>query len=360
MSLTAAAAITAGASLVGGLFGQSAEQRYNAREARRNREFQREERLAAQEFNLDMWNRNNEYNSMANVIQRARDAGVSAGAVVGDGSTAAQPVTTSPSQGSSTAPSPSIASSIMSTVQNADLLQAQVQNIKADTKGKDNENTFFTASFDDRLKALKLGNDKLSKEGQEVQANIDKITTETSFLGKYYDLTARSTESQIAERSQNILNLQNQYRLISKEIDKMQADIDYTDSLTIGQDKENAFMQLKLDLSNTLGFPTGTPEFEQAWILLKENKLHELNVLLLKKAELALSNNQDAITNLANQASLNASIKAYEAKQAKRESQRKYWYDENGMDKRDWKRLTEQEARMRYLMYGGYRTHRNP
>lgn len=359
MSITAAA-ITAGASLIGGLVGQSAEQRYNAREARRNREFQREERLAAQEFNLDMWNRNNEYNSMANVIQRARDAGVSAGAVVGDGSTAAQPVTTSPSQGTATAPSPSIASSIMSTVQNADLLQAQVENIKADTKGKENENTFFTASFDERLNALKLGNDKLSKEGLEVQANIDKIATETSFLGKYYDLTARSTESQIAERSQNILNLQNQYRLISKEMDKMQADIDYTESLTVGQDKENAFTQLKLDLSNTLGFPTGTPEFEMAWKLVKENKLHELNVLLLKKAELALSNNQDALPNLANQASLNASIKAYEREQALKEYKRKLRYDENGMDKHKWKRLSEDAARMRYMMYNGMKTLRNP
>ena len=360
MSITAAAALTAGASLFGGLIGQSAEQRYNSREARRNREFQREERLASQEFNLDMWNRNNEYNSMANVIQRARDAGVSAGAVVGDGSTAAQPVTTSPSQGTATSPSPSIASSIMSTVQNADLLHAQVENIKADTKGKENENTFFTASFDERLNALKLGNDKLSKEGQEVQANIDKITTETSFLGKYYDLTARSTESQIAERSQNILNLQNQYRLISKQIDKLEADIDYTESLTVGQDKENALTQVKLDLSYTLGFPTGTPEFEIAWKLLKENKLHELNVLLLKKAELALSNNQDALPNLAYQASLNSSIKAYEAEQAMREYKRKHRYDENGMDTEKWRRVSESEARFRNIVFGGHKTHRNP
>lgn len=358
--LIGSAIISSGASLFGGLFGRSAEQRYNAREAQKNRDFQREERLASQAFNLDMWNRTNEYNSMSNVIQRARDAGVSAGAVVGDGSTSAQPFQTSPSQGTATAPSPSIASSIMSTIQNADLVQAQVENLKEDTKGKTNQNTFFTASFDERLHALKLQNELLSKEGQEVQANIDKITTETSFLGKYYDLTARSTESQIAERSQNILNLQNQYRLISKEMDKMQADIDYTESMTVGQDKENAFMQLKLDLSQELGFPTGTPEFEQAWRLLKENKLHELNVLLLKKAELALANNQDGVVNPLYQASLQASIKAQEKEQALRDAQRKYRYDENGMDKRYWKRLTEREARLRYLMYDGHRTHRNP
>ena len=40
------------------------EQKFNASEAEKNRQFQTSERLAAQEFNEEMWNKNNEYNSI--------------------------------------------------------------------------------------------------------------------------------------------------------------------------------------------------------------------------------------------------------------------------------------------------------
>lgn len=54
------------------LFGNAAA----ARQAELNRNFQREERLATQEWNLEQWNRENEYNTPKNQLQRMLDAGI--------------------------------------------------------------------------------------------------------------------------------------------------------------------------------------------------------------------------------------------------------------------------------------------
>ena len=53
----------------------------NNEQAQINRDFQREERLAAQEYELDMWNRNNEYNSPHAQLERYKQAGINPNAM---------------------------------------------------------------------------------------------------------------------------------------------------------------------------------------------------------------------------------------------------------------------------------------
>lgn len=77
------------------------EQRYNSEEAQINRDWQHDERLESQDYNTDMWNESNKFNSIGEQIQRGIKAGVSPSAIVGGSyrSSNTSPVTTSPTGG---------------------------------------------------------------------------------------------------------------------------------------------------------------------------------------------------------------------------------------------------------------------
>lgn len=79
MSLIGAAAIGAGASLVGGLFNrgsQSATNRMNYKIAQMNNEWNEKMMEKQMAYNTDMWNKENEYNSAANQVKRLKEAGL--------------------------------------------------------------------------------------------------------------------------------------------------------------------------------------------------------------------------------------------------------------------------------------------
>lgn len=58
------------------------DREWNSREAEKNRRYQTAEREAAQEWNLEQWNRENEYNSPAAQMQRAIEAGMNPNAAI--------------------------------------------------------------------------------------------------------------------------------------------------------------------------------------------------------------------------------------------------------------------------------------
>ena len=57
-------------------YARDEEMRFNASEAEKNRVFQRSERLASQEYNLDLWNMNNDYNTPLEQVNRLKEAGI--------------------------------------------------------------------------------------------------------------------------------------------------------------------------------------------------------------------------------------------------------------------------------------------
>lgn len=94
MALSVAAASLIGAGIGGGssLLSGILTNKANSSEARKNREWQTNERLAAQEWNEKMWNMENEYNDPSAQLQRMMDAGINpaaaAQAIAGAGSEA--------------------------------------------------------------------------------------------------------------------------------------------------------------------------------------------------------------------------------------------------------------------------------
>lgn len=131
--------------LGGGLFNLG-QNYFNAREADENRQFQREERLAAQQFNLDMWNLNNKYNSPVEQLKRAQAAGINPNdAINGMKGATSQPVTTTPMSGNMASSSGSIAANLLTQ-------DAVLDNLIQDAVGKKIQNSYAPRLNDRALK----------------------------------------------------------------------------------------------------------------------------------------------------------------------------------------------------------------
>ena len=143
--------------LGGGLFNLG-QNDYNSREANENRQFQREERLASQQFNLDMWNLNNKYNSPVEQLKRAQAAGINPNdAINGMQGATSTPVTTSPMPGNMASSSGSIASNLLTQ-------DAVLKNLIQDAKGKEIQNSF----------APVLNDLAIEKAKEEIKATASK------------------------------------------------------------------------------------------------------------------------------------------------------------------------------------------
>lgn len=110
--------LSGAANVVGTIFGNKQNQKinqmnneFNAREAAKNREFQTSEREAQNAWNLEQWNRENEYNSASAQRERLQEAGLNPYLMMNGGSAgSASPVSvsgqTSGSQASAAHPIP--------------------------------------------------------------------------------------------------------------------------------------------------------------------------------------------------------------------------------------------------------------
>lgn len=284
-----------------GAFTGIGESYFNAQEAQKNRDFQREERIASQQFNLDMWNMNNEYNSLSSQIDRAKEAGVNPNAILGNGSNvASQPVKTNPMSGAQASYNSGMPAALLSQAKTI----AEIEKIKAETKGKNLENDFFQKTFDERVKQVGLETEKLSTEMQKDLADIGKTDIETKTLEKSFEYLGRMNETELQLMNQELTNLYNQNEKviqeiiteqkkqsqIDKQMEVMDADIRNTNMDTIHTaheivnldqktmtEKANTektyyemtIKRLEAGVSKATSIPIGTPEFlAQYWLFL--------------------------------------------------------------------------------------------
>lgn len=277
-----------------GAFTGVGESYYNAQEAEKNRDFQREERIATQEFNLDMWNMNNEYNSLSSQIDRAKEAGVNPNAILGNGSNvASQPVKTTPMSGAQASYSSGMPAALLSQAKTI----AEIEKIKAETKGKNLENDFFQKTFDERVKQVGLETEKLSTEMQKDLADIGKTDIETKTLEKSFEYLGRMNETELQLMNQELTNLYNQNEKVIQEIItelKKQENIDastrninmdtqHTAHEIVNLDQktmteianteksyyEMTIKRLEAGVSKATSIPIGTPEFQaQYWLFI--------------------------------------------------------------------------------------------
>lgn len=214
---------------------QHFQNEYNSREAEKNRNFQREERLQAQEYNTEMWNKTNEYNSIGAQLERAKEAGVSPNAIIGQGGNMAfSGPTSSPMSGNAASSVGMFNSNIMANAADIAKADAERRNIESDT-------SWNNASLDARL-------DFLDKQIDKLGIDIDLGKQQKDFL-----TTKNSLEIQTMTEELNLLK----------------------ESLKASKN-ENEINAAKREFFEKHGMVPGLQEHEQLFQLLIDGKLNTL------------------------------------------------------------------------------------
>lgn len=208
---------------------QKQEQQFNAEQAQLNRDWQNEQRILQNEWNLDMWNRNNEYNSLSSQVQRALDAGVNPNLVFGNGAG----IASSPAQG---APVGSGAqaqtSSIADTLANAELQKVNAAKTAAETVGQGLENAFNSKSFEARLEEIKTNIDLSKSNKLLTDAQAEVARENAKWIAPLNENTINLLRSQASEVLQHINNLVAEEELTKKTSELRDHEMNLIDAQT--------------------------------------------------------------------------------------------------------------------------------
>lgn len=190
----------------------AAKQNYEYSRKLNEQQFEHQQILQKQQndFNVDMWNKSNEYNSAAEQVQRYKDAGLNVGLMMGGQTSAVSPTISSanPSTPSSAeanfAQAPDVVG-IMSSVINRDLTlrQQELQKLKIENE------------YDIQKRQLKINEDKAKSE-------IDL----NAILGEKYTADANLTNEKVNEVKQNIANMEKSVEVMDEQKNLYQAQAD--------------------------------------------------------------------------------------------------------------------------------------
>lgn len=288
---------------------------WQANQAELNRQFQRNERLEAQEYDLFMWNANNLYNSPEAQVQRLKDAGINPNSMMGESQYTPSPPTTTPMSGNVASASSPLAPHLLKLSAEIDNIRASTDNTNADTKDKRYELSWKELTQEERYKALVKSNElldtqiygikvdkeiqqkqfmwysKLSEaELQQMEAATNKLRNDNIFviqqilteqertkLTKQQTATEKErtalTEQQTATEKERT-ELTN--RQIQTEIETAQL-LDSQGVATLTNEEkakvETDILRIQQEFSTITGIPLGTPEFQLDWSLFLQGEL---------------------------------------------------------------------------------------
>lgn len=277
------------------------DREFNAQQAKLNRQFQRNERLASQEFELDMWNMNNEYNDIGSQIARARAAGVNPAAIIGGNynSAVANPVTTQASQGSAASYNSGMGPAMMNGITNAGMGIADGVKSLVDSDAKIKETIMNRELIDSNIKVnettikemlSRIGvndataaninastywmNQKGVPEIQKIIADYTKIYNENIAIFQQIRESMARTEN-IEAGTENInastagIKIENAYKpaMLSEQIEGQQLANDIAVQKLSQEELNTWVMQFKKDFAIALGMPVDSPEFMFNYIL---------------------------------------------------------------------------------------------
>lgn len=216
LTLAGATALSAGLNFLGGLGTNQMNADFNAAEAQKNRDFQKEMYEKQYQDNLNFWKMQNEYNLPSAQLARLREAGLNPLLAYGDRSLSGNIAQQAPE--SAQAPHGAQASVNMRNpvdMANLALLEAQVKNINADTEKKKEEafgqNIRNEIQWRTRDAQVAIANKNVDFVNQQIEwlatqdfalteitaANLNDIASMIEFRSKYYELDKERTENQM-------------------------------------------------------------------------------------------------------------------------------------------------------------------
>lgn len=260
---------------------------WNANQAELNRQFQRDERLETQQFNIDMWNMNNEYNSPVERLKRAQAAGINPNLVVGElGGGSSQPVQSTPMSGSQASYGTGLASTMLtSDAMVANLLsQAGLNDAKRDREQYGLEWDKMTAPV---LKELyEAQRDEIKKKIEKMTRDIEHINFDESMQDKMFELYSSKNEAeinlmtkQLQEIGARISNYEADTALKGAQKGVAEAEKGLVESQTTGQDYDNYVKKARAEIAEITGFPADTPANFIMYTLAKEGRVQDLSYL---------------------------------------------------------------------------------
>lgn len=318
LTMAGATALSGGMSAGGGLFGSliglhqaKKDRQFNADEAQKNRDFQREERLASQEWDLDMWNLANEYNDIGSQIDRARSAGVNPAAILGGDykPSQADTLSTTPQAGSiaSTSAGSAVGSAIASSWPNIGNNIAQGVKGLIDAKASDAMIEYNQRHLDSlvqhnlaSIQKMAHDNGLTDAKAQEIRRSIAwmdglnvaeiklKSAQATKLYNENFEIYQSILESRqrIKESEQNIKeSVQNIAESKSREaynttLKDYQENVNlYADSMHQAQLTQEEVLayeaEKRKEFAKIYNIPLGSSEFEFAWQLQLQGKYEE-------------------------------------------------------------------------------------
>lgn len=235
-------AITTGVSMLGGLIGNNAQKKNINRQIRAQQEENQKNRdynlMLAQKqnaWNVEQWERENEYNSPEAQMERYRKAGLNPDLMAGGAQnlSASSPMMTSgapsnPTDMSMLGQKPTLGQAIQSALRDS-MLGAQIDNIKADTEEK-RANASILSSDAKFRDAINQGNLKL----QNMQIQLDSSQLKLN-------------DAQISEYRAKVSNLEQETKNLVAEYDKIRATIKNLDADTISKRLHDALDSAKVE-----------------------------------------------------------------------------------------------------------------
>lgn len=216
---------------------------YNTEMMQMQQEYNTAERLAAQEFSLDMWNMNNEYNDPRNQLARATAAGINPNAVVQGMSPAeSSPVTTSPQSSSAASTSPvgfpsqfDVGSSLANTASN----YWQNQLLMKQAIGQDIDNAYKPSLNEAQI-------DKTVAECTKLGVDADKVRADIRALEALTPEQVKLVAAQVDEIRQKIRESISNVDKINAEKSNIEAETAFTQQQTDNSKKQGQILDKQI------------------------------------------------------------------------------------------------------------------
>lgn len=264
---------------------------FNAEQAKIARDWQREEREATQAFNLDMWNRNNAYNSPAEQLKRMKEAGLNPNALGGGASVPSQTISSNPMSGASasTTASGGVASGLLT--RDAALLSAMGQFYQSMSQSSLNKQQYDwnDATQTERYNALMKDNIIKDAHTTKLLADANLSDVSADVHRETISILTRKSEAELKLMNEQLNKLRNEslsiiqdtkYKKALTDTEKERREL--VDAQTYesisrhglqegqmagqelaneGKETENALLEIKKTFSSITGIPLDTPEF---------------------------------------------------------------------------------------------------
>lgn len=202
-------------------------------ENQKNRDYNLQLAKMQNEWNLEQWERENEYNNPLNVMSRLKTAKLNPNLIYGQGANTLSAPSPSLTSGAPSSPQdmsllaqrPTVGQIMSQGLQNRSI-QAQIENIEAQTKktlaDADISETEAKYKEAEKLLGIELGNQNLRKNAQEISnLYVDWQMKVNQNEGMLYDVFMKKIEYAFKEREMEAIvkNLENQTKLSSNEVE---------------------------------------------------------------------------------------------------------------------------------------------